>query len=112
MSEFIDEPFDEEERQLMEAVENGQTRSLPPEEVERIRTAVMKAALSRKRPDDEAAERAAEIAATKGISLRVRDADLNGFKERAKKAGLPYQTLMNSVLHRYLTGELVPRESL
>lgn len=112
MSEFINEPFDEEERRLMEAVENGQTRSLPPEEVERIRMAMVKAATERSHSDNEAAQRLAAIAATKGISLRIRDADLAGFKARAEKAGLPYQTLINSVLHRYLTGELVPRESL
>lgn len=94
MVNFIDEPFDDEERQLMEDVEASDDVRLPPEEEKSIR------------------EKVAAIAATKGISLRIRDADLAGFKARAEKAGLPYQTLINSVLHRYLTGELVPRESL
>lgn len=33
-SRFIDEPFDEEERQLMEAVESGNFQSVPKEEFE------------------------------------------------------------------------------
>ena len=33
--------------------------------------------------------------------------DLKGIKEMAKAAGMPYQTLINSIIHRYVTGGIV-----
>ncbi|MCD6120917.1 MAG: hypothetical protein J7K04_03695 [Spirochaetales bacterium] len=33
-------------------------------------------------------------------------------KERAKKEGMPYQTLINTVLHKYVTKRLVANEEL
>ena len=33
-------------------------------------------------------------------------------KERAKVEGIPYQTLINSVLRRFLNGDLVSKDSL
>lgn len=32
--------------------------------------------------------------------------DVEGFKKKAGKSEMPYQTLINSVLHRYLTGAI------
>ena len=42
-SKFIDEPIDDEERALMEAVENDETVPLSHEEEERIRADIMSA---------------------------------------------------------------------
>ncbi len=36
------------------------------------------------------------------ISLRINCYDLDKLKERAKKSGLPYQTLITTVLHKYI----------
>mgnify|MGYP003401596316 FL=1 len=42
----------------------------------------------------------------KNVTIRMQIADVEGFKKKAGKNGMPYQTLINSVLHRYLTGAI------
>lgn len=43
----------------------------------------------------------------KRISLRMTEWDFNKAQETALQEGLPYQTLLSSVIHKYLTGQLV-----
>lgn len=43
---------------------------------------------------------------SKAISLRIQERDYIGIRERAIELGIPYQSLINSLIHRYLTGEL------
>lgn len=38
----------------------------------------------------------------KRISIMVRESDLAKLKAKAAELGMPYQTLINSVLHRYV----------
>ena len=64
-SKFIDEPIDEEERALMEAIENGEAVPLPKEEEERIRADIMSAS-------------------AKNITIRMQLDDLEGIKKMAK----------------------------
>ena len=40
------------------------------------------------------------------ISIRLTEADLNAIKELAKKEGLPYQTFIGSILHKYISGQI------
>lgn len=40
------------------------------------------------------------------INIRLSDRDLTGLKERAVREGIPYQTLVSSILHKYLSGQL------
>lgn len=42
----------------------------------------------------------------KRISIRLSEQDLLGIQMRAMEEGLPYQTLISSVLHKYLRGTL------
>lgn len=46
----------------------------------------------------------------KRISIRVFASDLERLKEIAGEEGLPYQTLVTSILHKFSTGRLVPKE--
>ena len=46
------------------------------------------------------------------VSMRLDPENIEGMKERAKVEGIPYQTLINSVLHRFLNGDLVSKDSL
>ena len=46
----------------------------------------------------------------KRISIRVFASDLKRLKEIAEEEGLPYQTLVTSILHKFSTGRLVPKE--
>jgi len=48
---------------------------------------------------------------TKRITVRISPADLQTLQQKAQELGLPYQTLLKSVIHQYLTGQLVPRPS-
>jgi predicted DNA binding CopG/RHH family protein len=42
------------------------------------------------------------------INIRMANGDLNALKNLAEEEGLPYQTLISSVLHKYVNGRLVP----
>lgn len=83
-----------EEREILEAYEAGtlERALVSPEEIESYRAAAR--AVSRK------AER---------VNIRMSSTDLHDLKVRALAEGMPYQTLMASVLHKYLSGKLVER---
>lgn len=49
---------------------------------------------------EEAARNTIE-AKRKRISIMVRERDLEKLKVKAQKLGMPYQTLINSILHQY-----------
>jgi predicted DNA binding CopG/RHH family protein len=40
------------------------------------------------------------------ISLRTSENDLKGLQRRAFEEGIPYQTFITSILHKYLNGRL------
>ncbi len=44
---------------------------------------------------------------TRSINIRISEADLAGLKRTAQEEGVPYQTLISSVLHKYLSGRLL-----
>ena len=43
------------------------------------------------------------------VNIRLSEADLEGMQVRAFHEGLPYQTLIASVLHKYVTGSLTSK---
>ncbi len=45
------------------------------------------------------------------ISIRLDGGELSELRTEAERLGIPYQTLIGSVLHRYVSGELVDRAS-
>ena len=46
------------------------------------------------------------------ISLRLSEFDLELLKKKAESEGLPYQTLINSVLHKYVTDQLYDKNEM
>ena len=48
----------------------------------------------------------------KAISLRIADYDLEMLKEKAENSGIPYQTLINTVLHKYITNQLLEKNEI
>ena len=40
------------------------------------------------------------------INIRLSENDLNAIQRRAAREGIPYQTLIGSVLHKYVSGFL------
>ena len=45
----------------------------------------------------------------KRINIRLSSNDLESLKTNAVEMGLPYQILVSSVLHQYVTGRLIQR---
>ena len=48
----------------------------------------------------------------KAISLRIAQYDLEKLKEKAEKDGIPYQTLITTVLHKYITNQLYEKSEM
>jgi predicted DNA binding CopG/RHH family protein len=48
----------------------------------------------------------ATLAKTKRVNLRLSDMDLISLQRKAAREGIPPQTLMGSILHKYATGLL------
>ena len=46
---------------------------------------------------------------TKRVNLRVTERDFNLAHSRAREEGISYQTLLSSVIHKYLSGRLVEK---
>jgi predicted DNA binding CopG/RHH family protein len=42
----------------------------------------------------------------KRINIRISSRDLGSLQRRANRFGMPYQTLISSILHRYVAGDL------
>lgn len=41
------------------------------------------------------------------LNIRISSQDLKNLQKRAMEEGLPYQTFVSSLLHKYVTGRLV-----
>lgn len=46
------------------------------------------------------------------ISLKIDANDLAQVKTEAERCGIPYQTLINSIIHRYVNNELLDKREL
>jgi predicted DNA binding CopG/RHH family protein len=89
-----DVKLDREEKELLRSVERGEWRTIPDFEREKERYRRMAIATLRK---------------DKRINIRIAEMDLLLLQKRALEEGLPYQSLISSVLHKYVSGRL--RES-
>ena len=45
------------------------------------------------------------------VNIRMSKKDLEALQTRALEEGIPYQTLMASILHKYVSGRLVHKSS-
>ncbi len=86
--------LDQEELEILEAYQSDRLErvALSAEEIATYRAAAR--AISRKE---------------KRVNIRISARDLEDLQVKAMEEGLPYQTLMASVLHRYATGRLVAK---
>ena len=48
----------------------------------------------------------------KSISLRLKANDLELLKRRADSEGLPYQTLLSSIVHKFVSDQLLDKRSI
>ncbi|MDE0227895.1 MAG: antitoxin [Spirochaetaceae bacterium] len=83
-----------EEREILEKFERGELHGAPGVETE-METARQAARNTFKK--------------TRRVNLRVTERDFNLAHARAREEGIPYQTLLSSVIHKYLSGRLTER---
>ena len=85
----ITEFYDDEERELYLAIEAGEFDNVPSELTPERKAELMQAA----RNTLNGGERTQ-------ITLRISKYNLSKLKARAMREGMPYQTLINSILHK------------
>jgi len=64
---------------------------------------------------DEQAEVEAILSAvnkTRNINIRISEYDLEKVKGKSAEEGIPYQTLISSVIHKYVSGKLVDENAV
>ncbi|GHV84368.1 hypothetical protein AGMMS50212_17080 [Spirochaetia bacterium] len=49
---------------------------------------------------------------TRNINIRISEYDLEKVKQKSADEGLPYQTLISSIIHKYTSGKLVDEQSI
>jgi predicted DNA binding CopG/RHH family protein len=49
---------------------------------------------------------------TKNINIRISAYDIEKVKQLSTEEGIPYQTLISSVIHKYITGKLVDEKTV
>jgi predicted DNA binding CopG/RHH family protein len=48
----------------------------------------------------------------KNINIRISSYDIEKVKQRSAEEGIPYQTLISSVIHKYVAGKLVDEKAV
>lgn len=86
-------PLDEEEKELIESIERGEWKPIPnqEEEIKKLR---------------EAAAYTIKLRKTKNVNLRLTEGELLKLKERAAEVGLPYQTLIATLIRQYTSNKI------
>jgi predicted DNA binding CopG/RHH family protein len=85
-----------EDKALLESVEEGKWKSIPG----------VKGKIKKYREYARATFRK-----DKRVNIRMSQKDLVDIQKKAIEEGLPYQTLISSVLHKFLAGRLTERKS-
>jgi predicted DNA binding CopG/RHH family protein len=80
-----------EEKELLNSVERGEWKSVPNFEKEKKKMMLAARATLKK---------------NKRVNIRISEKDLEYLQRRAFEEGIPYQTLMTSVLHKFAHGKL------
>ncbi|KQP12290.1 hypothetical protein [Pseudorhodoferax sp. Leaf267] len=85
--------IDDDEIAILSAFEEGQLKSVATKsELAKLKAAARATAIKDKR-----------------VNIRLSSVDLSDIQIKALEEGIPYQTLIASVLHKYVTGRLTER---
>lgn len=83
--------LDVEEMEILESLEAGQLkRSINAEEEIVLAKKAAKEYLSK----------------SKNVTIRLSLADVNAVKRRSQEVGIPYQTIISSLIHQYASGKI------
>ncbi len=83
--------LDKEEKEILEAYEKGEFSSIPN---------------SRKKIAEYKKHSVQTLQKNKRINIRISEKDLLRPKRKAVEEGLPYQTLISSILHKFASGKI------
>ena len=83
--------YNKEEKHILDVLEGDNLKlSTPsPQEIESIKSAAINTFKKDKR-----------------ITIRLYDHDYSGIQKKAMEMGIPYQTLISGIIHRYIEGDL------
>jgi len=86
--------YDKEEKYILDALESGKMKLSTPskKEIEAIKATADNTFKKDKR-----------------ITIRLYGHDFIGMQKKAMEMGIPYQTLISGVIHRYIEGELISK---
>lgn len=84
-----------EENEIINSVENGEWSSVS--DLERMKERLVSAASETALKDYR-------------INVRISKRDVEALKTKALEEGIPYQTLVTSILHKYVTGRIVEKQ--
>jgi len=88
--------YDKEEKEILEAYETGNLKLSKPsqKEIEAIKDAAESTFKKDKR-----------------VTIRLYDHDYRGIQKKALQMGIPYQTLISGIIHRYIEGDLISKNN-
>ncbi len=87
--------IDPYEQEILAAFEQGELKSVATKtELEKLKAAARATAMKDRR-----------------VNIRLSSIDLGDIQVKALQEGVPYQTLIASVLHKYVSGRLVEKET-
>jgi len=86
--------YDKEEKSILDAYKKGRMKLSSPskKEIDAIKAAARNTLVKDKR-----------------ITIRLYGHDYKGIQKKAVEMGIPYQTLISGIIHRYIEGELISK---
>ena len=84
--------LDAEEKKILKSIEKGEWVSVKPKEAELRYYAEIARNTLRK---------------DQRMNIRISKTDLNGIRAKAAEQGIPYQTLVASIIHKYVAGHRI-----
>jgi predicted DNA binding CopG/RHH family protein len=88
--------FDKEEKEILDAYEKGYIKVKNPskEELKEVKKIAEDTFRKNKR-----------------ITIRLYDHDYRGIQKKAMEKGMPYQTLISSMIHQYVEGDIAEKKT-
>ena len=86
--------LDQEEKEILEAYERGELKTV--KDFKQESKLIRQAATVTLRKD-------------RRVNIRIANRDLEGIRAKAAQEGIPYQTLIASILHKFVSGRLMAR---
>ena len=88
--------LDKEEKAILDAYDKGTMKTSSP---------------SKKELDEIKAMAENTFRKDRRVTIRLYDHDLKGIQKKALEKGIPYQTLISSMIHQYVEGDLIENKA-